>query len=306
MSMFKEKLKRLLQKKNLYAYSLLIDKLEDRFLFASRKESLISSALYSKEPGITDEKYCNNEIIVSLTTYGNRLYEVFLTIESLMQQTCKPNKIVLWLGEDLRNTEIPVTLKKQQDRGLEIGFCKDIRSYKKLIPSLKKYPSDVIITVDDDSFYNFDLLENFISAYKENPNVISATRVHKIKMQKNGKVDKYSKWKIGYDNYEASPLIFPTGVGGILYPPGCFNDEIFNETVFFNICKYADDIWFKAMALYNNCLAQKIYTHKVNGKDYLAITPQTAELFEINVSGGMNDIQLKAVFDKYNLYERLK
>ena len=47
--------------------------------------------LQSKEPGITEEKYGVNDLIVSLTSYGQRIHNVYLTIESIMQQTLKPN-----------------------------------------------------------------------------------------------------------------------------------------------------------------------------------------------------------------------
>lgn len=48
-----------------------------------------------------------------------------------------------------------------------------------------------------------------------------------------------------------------------------FSDEVFNESVFANICPFSDDIWFKAMALYNDKLCKKVYTHNRSGNDYL-------------------------------------
>ena len=92
----------------------------------------------SVEIGITNQKYCEHDIIISLTSYGKRIYDVYLTIESLMRQTIKPNKIILWLAEDEFSLDnIPQTLKNIQKRGLTIEFCEDIRSYKKLVPALK-------------------------------------------------------------------------------------------------------------------------------------------------------------------------
>jgi len=273
---------------------------------AYQAEHLNNCVLNSNELGVSSEKYCENEIIVSLTTYGSRLYDVYLAIESIMQQTVKPNKIVLWLQDDLKNIDFPVTLRKQQKRGLEIRYCKDIRSYKKLIPSLKSFPQDVIITVDDDYLYRFDLIENLINAYKKNPNYIYSARMHRIKLRNKTTFQKYKKWTWNYENFDASPLNFPTGAGGVLYPPHCLNEEVFNEKVFMDICKYADDIWFKAMALMNNTLSQKIFTHNKKGEDHISIAnSQDTELAHINVGQSMNDVQLKAVFDKYNLYDRL-
>ena len=303
MAKFKSRIIHILKKMNFYQNNMLINHLINNFTFITRKEHLMSCALNCKEPGISDTKYCDNEIIVSLTTFGNRLYEVYLAIESIMQQTFKPNRIVLWLADDLKSVKLPVYLLNQIKRGLEIRFCKDLKSYKKLIPALTSFPSASIITIDDDSLYFYDLIENIINEHIKYPNYILCGRMHLMKLKKN-KPDKYSKWIEGCNSYEISTLNFPTGVGGVLYPPNCFTNEVSNEDVFMDICKYADDIWFKAMSLLNDIPIKKIFTHTKIGKDYFP-NVQDSRLIEINIGQGMNDIQLKAVFDKYNLYQKL-
>ena len=303
MKNYKTILKQILQKMNYYKNTQLLEHLGYKLSFITRKEHLVTCALNSKEPGISDKKYFDNEIIVSLTTFGNRLYEVYLAIESIMQQTIKPNRIVLWLADDLKNTALPVFLLNQIKRGLEIRYCKDLKSYKKLIPSLTAFPSGAIITIDDDVLYFYDIIENIINEHKIHPDYILCGRMHLIKL-KNNKPDKYIKWTAGYNSYDISPLNFPTGVGGILYPPGCFTKEVLNEEVFMDICMYADDIWFKAMSLLNNTQIKKVFTHNKNCKDYFP-NIQDGRLVEINIGKGMNDIQLKAVFNKYNLYDKL-
>jgi len=140
---------------------------EKNILSYLRSEYLTNCAVNSKEMGIQTEKICDFEVIVSLTTYNARFYEVYLAIESIMQQTLKPNKIILWLAEDLKINEIPIVLKNQMKRGLEIRYCKDLLSYKKLIPSLKIFPNSIIITIDDDHMYLYDLIENFINEHKK-------------------------------------------------------------------------------------------------------------------------------------------
>ena len=112
MPSIKLKIKKILQKIFIHSNTILIEQITNKFAFISRKEYLISCALNSIEPGISNIKYCNNEIIVSLTTYGKRLYDVYLAIESIMQQTKKPNRIVLWLGNELKETILPVFLTK--------------------------------------------------------------------------------------------------------------------------------------------------------------------------------------------------
>ena len=98
--------------------------------FSIRRNEMINHALHSKESGITSEALCDVEVIVSLTTFGNRLLEVAPAIESIMQGSMKPNRIMLWLEEEMKGVTFPIAIRRQQERGLEVFFCKDFRSYK--------------------------------------------------------------------------------------------------------------------------------------------------------------------------------
>ena len=60
------------------------------------------------------------------------------TIKTLLKQTVKPDKVVLWLAEEQfpqKENELPSELLELQNFGLTIKWCTDIRSYKKLIPA---------------------------------------------------------------------------------------------------------------------------------------------------------------------------
>ena len=276
-------------------------------LFHIAAMQMKNQTLNSHIPGITNEQYTDAEVVVSLTTYSKRLYEVYLTIESIMQGTLKPNRIVLWLEDNLKNTVIPIYLQRQMTRGLEIQFYKDIRSYKKLIPSLKLYPKSIIVTIDDDAIYEPDLLEKLVNAYNMDKHHIYANRVSRIELNDNYKPKEYSTWSIDKET-GASPLNFFTGVGGVLYPPNCFCDEVLNEDVFQTIAPYGDDIWFYTMSLLNGYTVYKVYTHDANGNDFFVNeSVQDISLYHKNIEGEkLNDTQIKAVFDKYNIYKLLK
>lgn len=259
----------------------------------------------STEKGITDVSYFpKQQVIVSLTTHSKRIYEVFLSIESIMQQTVKPNKIILWLDEKEQNESLPITLQRQQERGLDIRYCKDIGPHTKLIPTLRVYPDDIIITVDDDVIYTYDMLENILRSYQKNPKYIHTNRAHLIKFKDNGSLEDYNHWTKNISMVGTSPLLFPTGVGGTLYPPHTLSDEVFNEDAFLRLCPKGDDIWFKAMSLLNNTQSYKVATH---APYYYSIpNMQDIGLYQDNVFKGNNNIQIANVFTEYNLYERFK
>ena len=285
-----------------------INQTTHKVLFNQKKSLLEQNILYNNNKGITLEKYCNHNIIVSLTTYGKRIYDVHLAIESIMEQTMKANKIILWLEYDFEKTHLPLFLQKLKEKGLEIYYCKNLYSYKKLIPTLKLFPNDAIITIDDDLIYEPDLLERLISNYINNPSYIYCSRQHKMRLNKNGKLLPYLKWEWQSTNSEIDIMNFPTGGAGTLYPPNSLDKEVFNESVFMDICKYADDVWFKAMAIKKGTLSKKIYTHNPTGEDYIEIeNVQDIGLKNINVTGeALNDKQIHDVFTKYNLYKLLK
>lgn len=279
--------------------------LELRTKYFIRAEHLKECIYKCKERGTTDETYCEHEVIVSLTTFGKRFYDVATTIESIMQGSMLPNRIILWLAEEEFNDVIlPHSLQLQQKRGLEIRYCKDIRSYKKLIPTLKKYPDAVVITVDDDVLYEADLIENLFRSFKANPGCICAGRVHKITLDDYARPLGYLRWEWGKGTMKASTLNFFTGVGGVLYPPHCLDEEVFNEAIFTDICKHADDIWFYAMAKKRGTNIVKCFTHNPEGGDYLINEDvQDVGLSAINVCGQhLNDTQFQAVFEYYNLH----
>ena len=277
-------------------------KVTERFVWEQRMLHTEQLAMRCQEKGVSDTTYFSGEkVIVSLTTYGKRLYEVYLTIESIMQQTVKPNRIILWLQDDLQNTTLPIMLQKQMARGLEIGFCKDIKSYKKLIPSLHKFPDDIIVTIDDDIIFSVDMLENLLISYQKNPQYVHTNRAHIMKVLDEGTFDKYLNWKLDTKQVGMSPFCFPTGGAGTLYPPHSLSEEVFNEEVFLALCPKGDDIWFKAMSLLNGTKSYKAFTHD----PYLFFNPnvQDISLWKENIHG--NDIQLQKVFCHYKLYDKL-
>lgn len=293
--------------KQLFNTSYYIERSISQMHFRQREDYLVDKILNCKENGISKEQLCESEVIVSLTTYGKRIFEVSSTIESIMQGSIKPNRIILWLSEDLRNFELPKSIINQINRGLEIDYCDDIRSYKKLVPSLKKYPNSIIITVDDDLLYNYDLVEKLINTHKTYPNDIIANRMHKMILNKNNRPVSYMKWDWCVNQSEPSSLYFFTGGGGTLYPPNSLDNEVVKEHIFMDICKYADDIWFNAMALKAGTKVRKCYTHNNKGEDYL-INENVQDIGLCKINTGIqceNDIQLKKVFDYYNLWEKL-
>lgn len=271
------------------------------------RSGLQEKIMHSTRSGISSTRYCGHDIVVSLTTHGKRIYDVAITIESIMQQTMLPNRIILNIDRSFENIPLPLSLQRQTTRGLEIRTVDDIKSYKKLIPTLQACPDDIIITIDDDLVYDYDIIERLYRSYLQHPDSINALRTHTIRFGSDGKPMKYNDW---YLEKAISPNpfhLFPTTGGGTLFPSGCFNNEIFNRDVFTRICPTADDVWVHAMAVLNGTKIVKALSRSDTGCDYLVNhRVQDIGLHLIN-TGTMrnNDRQIEAVYSRYGIYDLL-
>lgn len=245
------------------------------------------------------------QIIVSLTSFPARIDDVKYTIFSLMQQTIKPNKIILWLGEDkfkYKEKDLPKDLLKLRENGLLIKFVKDIGSYTKLIPALRQYPDSLIITVDDDIFYPKTLVEDLYQEYSNNPDCIVAHRVHRVRIC-DKKIAPYSDWDFAVKIVPSNPsyLNFLTGVGGVMYDSTLLYKDVLREDIFIRYCPKADDIWFYVMAVLQGTKikmvpkgAYKLFyvnpDKEISGED---------TLLSHNVREGGNDIQFRSLCELY-------
>lgn len=262
-----------------------------------------NKVIESQTPGIGNG--VPETITISLTSYGPRIETVYLTIESLMQQSLKADRIVLCLSEsEFSEADIPASLKNQRARGLEILFCEeDIGSYQKFFYTLQKYPEDIVITVDDDLIYPIDLVDLLYQAYLKEPEVIHCNRAHQILLAKPGHLLPYKKWKFDSALDKASLCTFPTGVGGVLYFPGSLNDAVFDKETFLKLAPNSDDVWLKAMSLRNSVKCRKVQSRSSFWEKAIIIPgSQVVSLKRKNKHRqNGNDQAIAQVFNKYDI-----
>ncbi len=189
-----------------------------------------------------------NKVIVSLTSFPARISTVHKTIITLLDQTYPADQVILWLAEEEfphRELDLPKRLLALKNDGLEIKWCNNIRSYKKLIPTLKLYPDAVIVTADDDNYYQPTWLERLYQGYLEYPDCIQCHRATKFVVDEKGAFQIISGGRDYY--HRPSYLNKLVGAGGVLYPPHCFHPDIINESKFMSLAPTSDDIWFWLM-----------------------------------------------------------
>lgn len=244
-------------------------------------------------------------LVVSITSFPKRINIVYLTIESILNQSIKPEKILLQLSLDefpKGDRDLPKELLDQKKRWLTISFNHwNIKAHKKLTPTLAVNKNKVIVTVDDDILYPSWFLLRLFNKYKEYPKDIIWFRWHRISV-KNNCILPYSEW-MNDDSIESWNLLMLTWCSWILYPPNSLDDEIFNEKVFMDICPHNDDIWFKAMAIKKWVIHRKVSEKSIQFPT--TINSQVEVLSKINIHWWANDIQFSKVFSKYKLFKYL-
>lgn len=251
-------------------------------------------------------KVDGKDVIVSLTSYGQRINSTLpYTIYSLFHQSVMPSRIVLVI-DNYEQNRIGNELDYFMSMGLEILFDnRDLRSYKKLIPTIEKYPNDIIITVDDDVYYRKYFIENMLNSYSVDKTCIHANMLHQITFDSEGHLNDYQKW-IDADFVKKLQIEmgFAVGVGGILYQRNLLHEDLTNVELFKKLCPRADDIWFFVMAKlvktkYREVRAQKNYFVPLDF--FYQYTHKEASLSASNRDENMNDVQIKNVLEFYHI-----
>ncbi|NGM17157.1 glycosyltransferase family 2 protein [Eggerthellaceae bacterium zg-893] len=251
--------------------------------------------------GVNEPKR-TQEIVVSLTSYPARIGSVHEAIESIMRQTVKADRIVLWLAEEQfprGEDELPERLLALKKRGLEIRWVgKDYKSFKKIIPALQEFPDAAIVTIDDDLLYRNDVIQKLCDSYKKHPHAISALRTHRIGLTQDRKIKPYNDWEkevLDCRDEERMDLLATTGAGA-LFPPDILPPETCDWSVIEKTCSRADDLWVKAMATRND--VPIVLANDRHGLNFVQGT-QVDTLWKTNIVE--NDMQLAAILEVYGV-----
>lgn len=250
---------------------------------------------------INDSKLENKKklpLIVSLTSIEPRLNTLHLVIKSLLTQTELPEKIILWLNNDLKE-KLPGNLKKLQSDLFQIKYSPLNCSHRKLIHTLELYPSEVIVTCDDDIIYRKEWLSLLYKMYQKNPKNIIANRAVHINHDSNGNPLPFKQWRKPLNGI-INPMAFvPIGVWGVLYPPYSLHKKVLEEELFLKLTPKADDLWFKAMSVLNGTVS--IQAEESARKPIPIIGSQKVALKKDNLGKDKNTLQWNNVSTYFNL-----
>ena len=273
---------------------------------------------YVKDDKLKDyyfDKYLNNQkykhrflqvknikipVYISITSIFKNQDILLKTLQSIIKQTRLPDKIFLYLSEesyllddgfnDKKITNLNLLNFVNDTSIIIVKWVKNTGSYRKLLPLLKdKWEEDcIIITIDDDTVYDINLIENLIENYKEQGCVIGFRGFTPL-------FDKLENFNYSKrDELKNLSLYnFLTGKGGILYKPEFFyktKDLIFDDRIYLNTCDKQDDIWFYILRILND-----VYCY-INNTKYMNEDLNNKGLYlTFNYDSGNNDSIKKTI-----------
>lgn len=251
--------------------------------------------------GINKKEYRHKKIVLSLTTYSKRLHSLHLCLRSLLNQNYRPDKVILYLGNDLKINQLSHKILKLRKFGLEIiEHGENLKSHKKYYYAMKSFPEDIVITVDDDCIYDRHLVESLVNSYKRFPYAVSCRRANKITFDEKKNILPYSQWVIGCKEFDyPSMLYLATGVGGVLYPPHSLDKEVFNKVNIYQLCLPADDIWLKCMQILKRTPTVIVRSNHIH--PFLIPYTSRVALANSNVLKNKNDLYIKKVAYNYHI-----
>ena len=160
-----------------------------------------------------------------------------------------PSRIVLWLDDDETFIRRPVSLRRLEDRGLEVRLAPRYGPHTKYYPYLESHDvfEKPLVIADDDVCYPRGWLRGLILSYKEDPAVVSCYRAHVVSLDK-GRVAPYLNWKPCRSSMRVRDIL-QLGFPDVSTPPPFLREIKAAGTEFLELCPRADDIWLHVRAL---------------------------------------------------------
>jgi hypothetical protein len=236
-------------------------------------------------------------LVVSLTSHLRRFPTLHFSLKCLLSQSLAPDHVILWLREKDRS-RLPENAGALQAAGLTIRTTSHTGSYGKIMPSIEAFPDAYVVTADDDVYYGRRWLEKLVGAVRQGERAVVCHRAHGIRLNGEGLPAPYLDWEREIPRPEVSRRVFPTGVGGVLYPPGILPRESIDQGAYRTLCPTADDVWLYWMALRNGAIFRKI-----GRRCPLVYWPrsQRSNLNQINVLHHGNDRQIANLVGRFGL-----
>ncbi|KAJ3108446.1 hypothetical protein HDU97_001153 [Phlyctochytrium planicorne] len=203
----------------------------DTMGFRAVKDQLISTGAFS-----------DLRVVVSISTFGKRTDRIERTVESIFNQTRKPDALYLHIPKELKRIKVdqlvsPIVpvLEKKYDGWLKVTRPEDYGPSTKLLGTLlvEQDPKTIVVTLDDDEIYHKDLILALVHAAEQHPNAAPCF------------VCEFWPWWSFKPIYAGAGYCHGWGnaFAGIAYRVGFFDETVFDYSLVPDGCRLHDDVY---------------------------------------------------------------
>jgi len=214
----------------------------------------------------------DNLVVVSLTSIKARYNARILhkTLDSLVNLNYDNYIIVLNISKepkflDTGFTDDDIYCLTLLYPKIMINVVENYGSIRKIIPTLKLFNNNIIISVDDDVIYDKNMINTFINVYNIHKCIV-CVRCRNIHLDLVDKIDKYTM----ASKDECKLDLLPEGVGGILYHSSMFDSKFINFN--FNNLEEEflknDDLLLRASTIIKNIKVYCTFSRYHDNKPY--------------------------------------
>lgn len=251
--------------------------------------------------------------ILSVATYAPRFSSISKVFRTLSEQDVHPIETHVWIPrKDAPNglASLPhEALSAFFEWGVSVHWVDDdLGPHNKYFWIMRDRPAYPVVTIDDDAILPKGLFKTLWDVHERFPDCVVATRTHKMMLSDEGgqcKILPYREWDQEQDTCVLSPSfdLFPTGLGGVLYPAGIMPPYCFDADAIKRTCLFGDDIWLKAMEL---SAGVRVVDCGCGFVQDLVADSQGCALFHENQERERNDIYLDNILKHINESENIE
>ena len=196
-----------------------------------------------------------------MTTWPPRFAVAQQAMAAIVEQVKADNlnervHLVMVLSEDEvcyaeTRSEACQLLSKMEKLGVEIIYDRgNIRSHKKLIPTLAKYPNNPVLVVDDDNAQCKGWLKTFVEDHDKHPDdIIYGQSLSRVELQGDRIVETREPFAYEQTGNVTVNMKPASGSAGTLYPAHTFTDSrFFDRELFMRLSPTSDETWQWAFA----------------------------------------------------------
>jgi hypothetical protein len=167
-------------------------------------------------------------------------------IRSLLHQTIRPDRVILWVEpRDLQR--LPGSTLALQHDGLSIMLCEaGLGPHKKIIPAVEQYPNSYIVVADDRMMYPPYWLEGLVRGVRPGLKEVLFYRGRRLNEGPDDAGASGSRSADGIGTGEDD--LMPIGRWGVLYPPAAFDPRTTDRQLLLGLAPEAEDLWLYCMA----------------------------------------------------------